>query len=162
MADITLICGKICSGKSHYAKDLAEKTRAVVLSCDEISADIFHHSEGTDFDAIAGDIKAYLHKISARIAKNGGRVILDWGFWKKAERKAVTEYYASLELTCEWLYIDISEDEWQHNIFLRNKAVAVGETTDFYVDDGLMAKLAADFEAPDCEEIDRWIRFSRD
>lgn len=161
MADVILICGRICSGKSFYTKGLAEKMSAVVLSCDEVSADIFHHSEGENFDAIAADIKRYLHKIAARIVKAGGKVILDWGFWTKKERREVSEYYAGLGISCEWHYISIPDDEWQRNIELRNAAVLAGETTDFYVDDGLMKKLLAGFENPERDEIDVWHEFKR-
>lgn len=161
MADVILICGRICSGKSHYAKRLAEERNAVILSCDEISADIFHHSEGENFDAIAADIKRYLHKIAARIAKAGSTVILDWGFWAEAERREVSEYYAGLEIPFEWHYIHIPDKEWRRNIDLRNSAVLAGETTDFFVDDGLLAKLSAGFETPVREEIDVWHEFKR-
>ena len=161
MADVILICGKICSGKSFYAREIAEKTSAVVLSCDEISADIFHHSEGENFDAIAADIKQYLHKIAARIVKSGGKVVLDWGFWTKDERRDASEYYAAQGISCEWHYICISDSEWQKNIELRNKAVLAGETTDFYVDDGLMNKLLSRFEVPERDAIDVWHEFTR-
>lgn len=161
MADIILICGKICSGKSFYAKDIAKKISAVTLSCDEISADIFHHSEGENFDAIAADIKRYLHKIAARIVKAGGKAVLDWGFWTKNERRVVSEYYDSLGISCEWHYISIPDDEWQRNIKLRNKAVLAGETTDFFVDEGLMNKLLSRFEVPERDETDVWHEFKR-
>lgn len=162
MSDVILICGMICSGKSHYARKLAKERNAVILSCDEISADIFHHAEGERFDDIAADIKRYLHKIAARIAGTGGNVILDWGFWTRAERREVSEYYAACGITCEWHYIDIPEPEWRCNIGLRNKAVAAGETSDFFVDDGLMAKLLSLFETPKHEEMDHWLKFKRE
>lgn len=161
MADVILICGRICSGKSFYARELAEEMSAVILSCDEISADIFHHSEGENFDKIAADIKRYLHKIAARIVKAGGKVVLDWGFWTKAERCEVSDYYDGLGISYEWNYISISDDEWQRNIRLRNEAVLAGETTDFYVDDGLMQKLLDRFESPERYEIDVWYEFIR-
>jgi len=152
----------ICSGKSHYARKLAKERNAVILSCDEISADIFHHAEGGNFDAIADDIKRYLHKIAARIAGTGGNVILDWGFWTRAERCEVSEYYDALGIPCEWHYIDISGQEWRCNIGLRNRAVTAGETTDFFVDDGLMNKLLSRFEIPGRDEIDFWHEFKRE
>lgn len=162
MSDIILICGMICSGKSHYARKLAKERNAVILSCDEISADIFHHAEGEKFDAVAADIKRYLHKISARIAGTGGSVILDWGFWTRAERQEVSEYYAALGISFEWHYVDITEQERHRNIELRNKAVAAGETSDFFVDDRLSEKLLSRFEIPGFEEMDYWIGFKRE
>ena len=83
MAKVFLICGKICSGKGFYTRQLKEKEHAVVLSCDEIENDLFHHDLGDRRDAISADIKAYLHKKAVDIARAGCNVILDWGFWTK-------------------------------------------------------------------------------
>lgn len=83
MAKVFLICGKICSGKGFYTRQLKEKEHAVVLSCDEIENDLFHHDLGDRRDAISADIKAYLHKKAVDIARAGCNVILDWGFWSR-------------------------------------------------------------------------------
>ncbi len=40
MAKVYLICGKICSGKSYYSKQLKEKFNAVILSSDEATYDL--------------------------------------------------------------------------------------------------------------------------
>lgn len=162
MGKIILICGKICSGKSFYGRKLAEEINGVILSCDEVSADLFHHNEGENFDAIAADIKSYLHKIALRIAKTGGIVVLDWGFWKADERREVSEYYRKNGIVFEWHYVDISDSEWRLNIELRNNAVRSGLSNDFYVDDGLLKKLEAHFEYPDKEEMDIWQKFARE
>ncbi len=161
MPKIILICGKICSGKTFYSQGLAKEQNAVILSCDEVSADLFHHSEGERFDEIAADIKKYLHKIAARIAEAGSSVILDWGFWTHRERREVSEYYSSLKFPFEWHYINISDEQWHQNISLRNQAVTAGKTTDFYVDDGLRNKIQRNFEPPERDEIDVWHEFKR-
>lgn len=59
---VHLICGKLCSGKTRYAGKLQALTGAVRLSCDEIEYDLFHHELGERYDAVAADIKRYLHK----------------------------------------------------------------------------------------------------
>ena len=46
MAKVILICGKICCGKSHYAKDLMQKQNAVTLSCDELTSILFDNNLG--------------------------------------------------------------------------------------------------------------------
>ena len=83
---VHLICGKLCSGKTRYAGKLQALTGAVCLSCDEIEYDLFHHELGERYDAVAADIKRYLHKKAVEIARAGCPVILDWGFWQRAER----------------------------------------------------------------------------
>lgn len=41
MAKIIAICGKICCGKTYYANQIKEKENAVILSCDELTKDLF-------------------------------------------------------------------------------------------------------------------------
>lgn len=43
MAKVYLICGKICSGKSYYSKQLKEKINAVILSPDEATYDLIQN-----------------------------------------------------------------------------------------------------------------------
>ena len=145
MAKVFLICGKICSGKGFYTRQLKEKEHAVVLSCDEIENDLFHH-----------DLKAYLHKKAVDIARAGCNVILDWGFWSRKERTDVSAYYKNADIDFEWHYIDISDADWAKNIEARNAAVAAGETTDYAVDSGLLQKILTLFETPIPDEIDVW------
>ena len=138
MAKVFLICGKICSGKGFYTRQLKEKEHAVVLSCDEIENDLFHHDLGDRRDAISADIKAYLHKKAVDIARAGCNVILDWGFWSREECTDVSAYYKNADIEA------------------RNAAVAAGETTDYAVDGGLLQKILTLFETPIPDEIDVW------
>lgn len=149
---VYLICGKICSGKSRYAAQLQAEKSAVRLSCDEIENDLFHHDFGERHDAVSADIKRYLHKKAAEIARAGCPVVLDWGFWTRAERKAASAHYRDAGIPFEWHYVEISDSDWRRNIASRNAAVAAGETTDYAVDSGLLEKLESLFEPPTPEE----------
>ena len=40
MAKVYLICGKICSEKTWYARKLRERVGAVILSTDEVTWDL--------------------------------------------------------------------------------------------------------------------------
>ena len=156
MAKIFLICGKICSGKTHYSKTLINKYNAVNLSCDEIESEIFHHELKEKHDEVSKDIKKYLHKKASEVVLAGSNVVLDWGFWSREERKQVSEYYKKKSILYEWHYIEISTLEWHQNINSRNEAVFAGKTTDYYIDDGLLEKLNSLFETPKKEEVDVW------
>lgn len=162
MSKVILVCGKICSGKTYYCNKLKEKNNAVLLSCDEILSDLFHHNEGDKHDEIVKDIKEYLHKKSVEIIETGCDVILDWGFWSNSERKAVTEFYNSKTIISEWHYIDINSDDWLNNINERNQKVISGICSDYYVDEGLIDKLMTQFDAPTKDEIFCWYHFKRD
>lgn len=156
MAKVILICGKICSGKSYYSKLLLKDYNAIVQSCDEVTSILFSNDLGEKHDDMVAKIKTYLHKKTVEIVNLGNNVILDWGFWSKAERLLVTDYYKTRNIEIEWHYVDISLEDWHNNITSRNKNVIEGSTTDYYVDDGLLLKLNKLFDAPEKNEMDVW------
>lgn len=161
MHKVILICGKICSGKTRYCRQLQAQQSAVLLSCDEIESTIFHHSLGENHDTVAVDIQRYLHQKAVEIVSAGCDVILDWGFWRHAEREAVTAYYKKSAIPVEWHYVAISDAAWQQNIAARNEAALAHTTTDYYVDAGLLQKINTLFEPPERSEIDVWYVNSR-
>ena len=83
-------------------------------------------------------------------------MILEWGFWKKEWRDEARRFYEKHGITSEFHYIDISEEDWQRNIEMRNEAVLSGESGAYYLDEGLMKKLESLFAKPERDEIDVW------
>ena len=139
MARIILICGKICSGKTYYARQLKEKYNAVILSTDEATYDLINNEQGEFYNVFAERVNCYLRKKAVEIAKAGANVILDWGFWTSAGRK------------------DIPDEVWYMNIEERNRRISEGRGgSDFYVDEGLLQKLLGRFEKPEQSEMDVW------
>lgn len=159
MSTLYLICGKICSGKTYYAKSLKEKYNAVVLSTDEVTYDLINNEQGDFYNIFAERVNNYLKKKAVEICRSGANVILDWGFWTKKNRAEMTDYLKSNGVSYEWHYIDVADDIWKHNIIERNKRIEEGNGgSDFYVDDGLLHKLLSMFEVPDVSEVDIWYK----
>ena len=79
MGKVYLICGKICSGKSYYAKSLKEKHTAVILSTDEATYDLIANEQGEFYNIFAQRVNDYLKKKAVEICKAGANVILDGG-----------------------------------------------------------------------------------
>ncbi len=156
MSKVILICGKICAGKTVYTQKLMKENNAVLLSSDELISSLFHPNENEYHDKIIKNVHEYLLNKSVEILGCGADVILDWGFWTKADREYISEFYSDKNIQTEWHYLDISQDKWLKNIEQRNKEVSEGKTTDYYVDSGLLQKLESLFEAPAKEEIDVW------
>ena len=153
MAAVHLICGKICVGKSTFAHALANEKSAVILSCDEIMT-LFPQPEGDEAYAVVSmKVKAYLLQKAAEIVGSGTDVILDWGFWQKAERAETDAYFARKSIPATWYYLDIGQAQWQERIAGRNAAPG---PADYYVDEGLLQKCVRLFEAPDAEEARAW------
>ena len=158
MSKIYLFCGKICSGKTYYAKQLKEKYNAVILSTDEATFDLINNEQGEFYNVFAARVNNYLKKKAAEIALAGANVILDWGFWTKKDRADISAYFAERNIPVEWHYIDIDDEAWQRNIAERNAKVKSGNGgSDFYVDEGLLNKVNTIFEVPEQSEIDVWI-----
>ena len=151
-----LICGNICTGKTYYAKLLSIDKNAVILSCDEIENDLFQKNLGSAHDEMAERIHFYLLKKAAEIIGHGTAVILDWGFWRKTDRTKASEYFKALNISYEWHYMNTSAEQRSKYIVCRNEAVKNGESSDYYVDDGLLNKCNSLFEPPSREEMDVW------
>ena len=154
MSKIIAICGKICCGKSYYAKQIKEKENAVVLSTDEATYDLIDNEQGELYDVFAERVNKYLMKKAVEIVKAGCNVILDWGFWTKAERQETTKNFNQFGIDVEWHYVDIEQSRWKQLIEERNNKNKNGNGgSNFYVDEGLMEKLLSKFEEPTRDEI---------
>lgn len=154
MAKVIMTCGRICSGKSTYTEQLRLKNKAVVLSVDEITLALFEHDIGEKHDEYVEKTERYLFNKSVEIIETGIDVILDWGFWTKAERDFAREFYRSKNIENEFHYINISNEEWKKRIEKRNSLISQGKISAYYVDEGLMKKVDGIFEAPSDDEVD--------
>lgn len=158
MAKIHLICGKICSGKTYYAKNLAKSENAVILSTDEVTYVLFDNNLGDRHDEMSYRIQKYLFKKAEEIAAKGMNVMLDWGFWTEDGREKATKYFTDRGMEIVWHYINISDEDWRKNIEKRNTLVMKGESDAYYLDEGLYNKLMSRFQIPDRNKIDIWYK----
>lgn len=154
MAKVIMTCGKICSGKSTYARRLRDSHKAVILSVDEITLALLGQHAGDKLDEYVEKLERYLFDKSLEIVSTGINVILDWGFWTKAERDYAREFYKSHGIESEFHYICISDEQWRKRIEKRNSEVLSGELEAYLVDENLAVKFEAIFEEPDSSEID--------
>lgn len=157
MAKVFLICGKICSGKSTYARKLMENRQAVLLSADEIMLALFGQDAGKNHDRYMKKLQKYLYQKSLEIAASGINVVLDFGFWTKKERNAVREFFQTKNISFELHYLDITYTEWKKRLAKRNLDILQKKSNAYFVDEGLEKKCEELFEPPEPEEIDKWI-----
>lgn len=162
MSKLIMICGKICSGKSWYARELKARHPAVILSTDEMTYDLIDNEQGEKYDAFCVRVNAYLLKKAFEIIEAGADVILDWGFWRREQREALTAACREKGVTVERHYVEIDDASWQKNIDERNQRILEDRGgSDFYVNDGLRNKLLRLWEAPTSDEIDVWHTINR-
>lgn len=162
MSKLIAICGKVCSGKSYYAKNLREKENAVILSCDDVTMTLFDNDLGDNHDVMVKKIMTHLKDLSIKIINTNTNVILDWGFWSKKDREEITEFYQNNNIPIEWHYICVDDETWNKNIEERNKRVEEGNGgSDFHVGEGLKNKVLSRWVEPTKDEIDIWIDLKR-
>lgn len=155
MAKIHLIYGRLCSGKTTLAKELAALEKAVVLSCDELMLAIFPEDGlGNSYEEISTRAKEYLWKKAFEMNAAGVNVILDWGFWTKSAREDALSRCRERNIPFVRHLIDIPDEEWHRRIEKRNQAVRLGLRQDYLVDEGLYKKFFSRYEAPSRDEVD--------
>lgn len=156
MAKVIIVCGKICSGKSHYSREIKEKYNAVLIEPDEATYELINNGQGEFYNIFSKRLNNYLTKKVGEIAQAGANVIFERGLWSKKDRKEIKEYYENLGIECELHYVYVSNEVWKQNILERNERVLNGNGgSDFYLDEGLMKKLESKWEEPQEDEVDR-------
>ncbi len=156
MATLHLICGTISSGKTTYARRMMAQKPALLLSVDEVTLALSSVIPPENHDQTTPLVKELLMDKATEALAAGLDVIFDWGFWKKTDRVEMEKRLTEAGVDHLWHYIDISQKRWEAQIAKRNEAVERGETSAYYVDEGLKAKCISWFEAPGREEIDIW------
>ena len=156
MATLHLICGTISSRKTTYARRMMAKQPALLLSVDEVTLALSSVIPPENHDLTTPLVKELLLEKAMEAIAAGLDVIFDWGFWKKADRVEMKKRLTDAGIQQVWHYIDVSQKQWEAQIAKRNEAVQRGETSAYYVDEGLKEKCVSWFEAPDREEIDIW------
>ena len=157
MAKVYILCGKICSGKSTYSQKLRKSQKAVILSVDDITLTLLGQNGGDTLDVYVEKLEQYFFQKSVEIVETGINVILDWGFWTKAERDFAKEFYNSHGIEYEFHYISINDEEWYRRLDKRNNDVLEKKSDAYYVDEGLAEKFKSIFEIPTKNEIDFWV-----
>jgi len=153
---IFLICGKICSGKTTYAKQLMVKNKAVLLSVDEIMLALFSQPIGETHDDMQEKTMDYLFKKAAEINATGINVVLDWGFYNSYQREYAKDYFSKRNILTEWHYICVNDDVWQNSLKTRNDKVKNGQTDSYFIGEKTIKQFRGFFEEPKPEEIDVW------
>lgn len=155
MPKLYLVCGKICSGKSCYSKQLQEKVNAVILSPDEATYDLINNEQGEFYNVFCSRLINYMNKKAVEIVKAGANVIYERGLWSKEERSKAKEFFKENGIETEIHYVYVSDELWKEQIAKRNKRVEEGNGgPDFYLDEGLMKKLESFWEEPNEDEVD--------
>ena len=152
MGKIIMLIGRISSGKTTYARKVEKEENALRLSCDELMQIVFPEPMGDQYDKYAQRCMDYLYHLGRQLALGGANVVMDMGCWTRESRREAAGFFQGVEV--DWRYLDVPEAEWKRRIASRNAAVLAGRSNmdEYLVDEGLLAKATAMFEAPTEDE----------
>lgn len=144
---LILICGLPGSGKTTLAKRLAADLPAVRLCPDE-----WKHALGIDYYDEPGRVRleAQLWRLGQELLSLGQSVIMENGFWARAERDELRLTARRLGVAVELRFLDAPVDELWRRLEARNALELPGEPPIHHDD---LQLWATTFEAPDPAEL---------
>ena len=110
MGKVILVCGKICSGKSYYSKQLKDSLNAVIISPDEATYELINNEQGEFYNVFSKRLNKYLTKKVGEIAQAGANVIFERGLWTKEDREKTVKYYRDKNIECEIHYVSVDDE----------------------------------------------------
>jgi predicted kinase len=145
------MCGLPCAGKTTLAKQLEQERSALRLTPDEWITRLF----GVDLtlealDAARDPVEAVLWDLAARVLVLGVDVVLDFGFWSRAERDDFRSRAAHLGARSELHFLDMPEEELLARLAARNAQLPSGT---FWIDEDRLTRWSRRFEPPTVDEL---------
>lgn len=158
MTKVYLLCGKIASGKTTYAKTLCEQKNAVILSIDDVMLQLYDECLGQQrHQEVMKRINAYFFTLIPQLFKQGLNVVLDYGYWTKAERTWITSQCVLHDYPYEMHYITVQEEVRLARLQQRNEKNKTINNRQFIIQDELQRTLDARFEELEEDEYTKII-----
>ena len=121
MATLLLMCGLPGSGKTTLAKRLERERDALRLTPDEWIARLFGQSlTPPALDWCRDPVESIQWEVAERALRLGINVILDFGFWSRAEREEFRARAAALGAGSEVHFLDVPRAELSTRVAARN------------------------------------------
>lgn len=145
------MCGLPGAGKTTRARELERQYQAIRLTPDEwITASLGDQPTYEALDAARGPTELQLWRLAARLLSLRIDVILDFGFWSRAEREEYRDRAAAIGAGSEVHFIEATPEVLRDRLANRrvNRPVDM-----FLVTDEQLAEWSAQFEVPTAAEL---------
>jgi predicted kinase len=151
MATLHLMIGLPCSGKTTYARALSIREKALLLTPDVWQLKLFGQDyPGPYHDKRHSDIEAIMWDVARSVLSLGTSVILDFGFWSRAERDDFRNRAKELGVDFKLHYRDVPYSELYRRLEERNQMLPEGV---FKIPKEAMDQFISMFEPPVAEEL---------
>lgn len=145
--------GLPCSGKTTYARQLAKEQNALLLTPDVWQLQLF----GQDFpgpyhNQRHSQIEGIMWEVAKSVLSLGTSVILDFGFWARAEREDFRSRAQELGVSFQLHYLDVPPAELYRRLEERNRNLS---DCTFAIPKAEMDQFIAIFEPPTADELMR-------
>ena len=150
MAIIHLIHGLPGSGKTVFARKLEADTGAVLLNHDAIRTAVCGFDPPKeDFQEYTKRIHGLIWMLTEKFIAHGVDVILDHGFWTRAERDEARAHARSIGVEPRFYRMECSDSMADARVLKRNEASAPGT---LYIPPGALDVFRARFEPMGADE----------
>lgn len=143
-----MICGLPGSGKSTLAAKLERELSALLLTPDEWIERMNEDGHKKGKRKLVEDLQ---WRAARKALKLGVNVVLENGFWSKAERRRYREEAAALGARVKLYFLDVPPEELRRRLHARNQNLP---TNACYVNPDLIDLWLTEFEAPTQDEFD--------
>lgn len=151
MAILFLICGLPGAGKTTLARQLEAMHAALRLCPDEWIAPLLLDATNiAELDRLRSPVEALQWEMALRVLTLGLNVVLEWGFWSRAERDRYRAKAEAIGAQVELHYLDVSRDDLWARLSKRNANLPQGT---FVVSEDQLDLWASWFEVPTADEL---------
>ena len=129
---LTFFCGKMGSGKSTKAREIAQKNNAVLLSEDEWLASVYPNkiSSLNDYIEYSNLLKPQIKKLVQSMLSAGTYVVMDFPANTLSQRDWFRSIFSEIEAPHNLIYIDLPNADCLKQIEKRRKEQPERSATD--------------------------------